>query len=270
MWTALFPNWKTYKLFLIHPAAKEILDKLFTQSFTLNLTKKCASHLFFTLTFFNEQRPSLCLKLYFKRFFKKNRPKNFLKTYFLLKKWDIPLISPILVFYHSSIKAFFYKAPFIGGIILPFLSQGFLEERTIMEDAKKEKPLLTMLIHFIFRLHEKGIFMKDTKYNNFFYDKMVGFKIFDLDGVKIYKKPLSLRDRLKDLAPLAMSLEWIGLSDSDTFIFKTYQTLYPFLSDQDFLLFKNLIRKSLYKRIRKFKFPGYKEDNRVYSEFEEE
>ncbi|MFN4132406.1 MAG: hypothetical protein ACK4GE_04940, partial [Caldimicrobium sp.] len=84
MWTALFPNWKTYELFLIHPAAKETLDKLFTQSFTLNLTKKCASHLFFTLTFFNEQRPSLCLKLYFKRFFKKNRPKNFLKTYFLL------------------------------------------------------------------------------------------------------------------------------------------------------------------------------------------
>lgn len=261
MWTVLFPNLKHYKIISLEPSAKEVLEKIFSTAFTLKLIKRCPSHLLLTLTFLSEKSPSLCLKLYHPRLFKKNRPKIFLKTLYLLKKLNIPLLSPLLIFYLSPFKAFFWKNPFTGGIISPFISQGFLKAEEFKEDAKRGFPLLYKLIQFIFQLHEKGVLLKDTKYNNFFYQKDKGFRIFDLEGVKVFKRTLSLSERLKDLAPLAMSLEWIGLQQSSFFIFKTYQSLFAPLTSKYFQIYQNYINNTLSKRLKKFNHSLCKKDN---------
>lgn len=261
MWNALFPNWKDYRVFYLAPEGKVFLEKIFETPFSLNLKKKCASHLFFTLTFFDEEAPSLCVKLYIKRFFKKNRPKTYIKNYRHLEKLKVPHLTPLLIFYQSPFKYLFSQNPFLGGIITPFISQGFLNEENFREDYSANKELLQKLVYFLYTLHEKGIFLGDTKFTNFYYREGEGFKIFDLDGISFYKRKLNPKERLKDLAPLAMTLEWIGLPLVDHFLFKTYQSFYSSLEKDLFSYFKDLINYKRQKRLKKLRLIPYKEDN---------
>ncbi|MFN3505679.1 MAG: hypothetical protein ACK4Y7_05690, partial [Caldimicrobium sp.] len=248
----------------ISPNSKDFLEKLFTTPFSLYLRKRSASHLFFNLTFHNEKTPSLCLKLYTKRIFKKNRVKNYLKNYRHLEKLKVPTLFPLFIFYQSLIKSLFSKNSFLGGIVIPFISQGFLSEEEFRKDYRGNKLLLQELLYFLYTLHEKGIFLRDTKYSNFYYSKEEGFKIFDLDGISFYKRKLNLRERLKDLAPLAMTLEWIGLSQVDLFLFKSYQNFYSPMKDDLIFYFKDLIKNKRQKRLKKLKVIPYRGGNTFF------
>ncbi len=262
MWTALFPNWKTYKYYFTDNASKKVLEKLLKYPFTLKIIKNCPSHLLFYLTFFHSESPSLFLKLYKKRPFKKNRPKSFLKKYHSLKNLGIPVLPPTLIFFHPRWSFKSYSNPFIGGLLFPYIKEGFLTENSFSKGSVENSSLLPNLVHFLFQLHEKGLYLGDTKYNNFLYREK-SFLLFDLDGLKILNRPLTLRERLEDLAPLAMTLEWQGIENISQILFNLYKVLYPLLSRENFPLFKALVKKRLYKRFKKLNLLSYKQDSNV-------
>ncbi len=132
--------------------------------------------------------------------------------------------------------------------------QGFIKKDDIFLNNKKEKvnyELIKNLIFFLFKLHEKGIYLKDTKYNNFYYFKG-DFKIFDLEGIKFYKKPLFKFERLKDLSTLAMVLEWQKVKNARELVFNLYKQFYPEINEKDFGEFNCLVNKKRKKREKKF------------------
>jgi hypothetical protein len=108
--------------------------------------------------------------------------------------------------------------------------------------------LLLGLVKFLFSLHEKGVYLRDTKFNNFYYTNKTNFKVFDLDGVKLYSKPLPKKMRLKELATLAMTLEWEGLPLARELISNEYAKLYPAFNEKDVIFFEKIITLKRKKR----------------------
>ncbi|BAU23918.1 hypothetical protein THC_1553 [Caldimicrobium thiodismutans] len=243
----LFPEWKNFKFFVYSEA--ESPETLFLKPFSFKILKRSPSHLVFLLSPFNSEKPLYFLKVYQPRLFKRNRIKAFIKNLQMLKKRNIPVLYPLLIFYERPLFSYLKRHPFYGGILYPFIEEGFLKEELFFRE--NSQTLLINLVNFIFSLHEKGILLRDTKYNNFFYTKE-GFKIFDLDGIKILETSLSKKERLKDLSALAMTLEWIGLKEAGTLIFKAYQNLLGELGKVHYEYYTELKIKKRKKRERKF------------------
>ena len=256
MWTALFPTWKHFKFYFFTLDAEKILKKLESEPFEIKCIKRSPSHKNFILKFFSESSPSLFLKAFIPRLFKKNRIKNYFKAFKTLKNLNVSLLDPIFLFWGSSQIAFLKKEPFYGGIVFPYIEKGFLKRKNLFLDDKKENVnsrLIKNLIFFLFELHEKGIYLKDTKFNNFYYSSEENFKIFDLDGIKFYKRPLSKLERLKDISTLAMSLEWEKIANARTLVFEIYKELFPELREKDFERFSQLVEKKRKKREKALK-----------------
>jgi hypothetical protein len=251
MWTALFPNWKFSKFYYFTSDAENILKKLETVPFEIKCIKKSPSHKNFILKFLSENSPSFFLKAFIPRPFKKNRIKNYLEAFKTLKNLNVSLLEPVFLFWKNPQIAFLKKEPFYGGIVFPYIEKGFLKRENLFLDDKKENinyKLIKNLIFFLFKLHEKGIYIKDTKFNNFFCDSEENFKIFDLDGIKFYKKPLSKLERLKDLSTLAMSLEWEKITNARALVFDIYKELFSELREKDFEKFSQFVDKKRKKR----------------------
>ena len=234
MWTALFPNWKDFKVYFFDIEAKATLDRLLHEPFFLKCEKIPKRHRNFLLTFASSTEPDLFIKLFIPRPFRRNRVKSYLKNLFELKKRDVPLLEPLFLFWKNPLLALLKDEPFYGGIVFPYLKEGFLT----FESAKI---LLPSLVKFLFSLHEKGVYLRDTKFYNFYYTNKTGFKVFDLDGVKLYRKPLPKKMRLKELATLTMTLEWEGFSLARELIWNEYAKLYSILTKEDFIKFERLI-----------------------------
>jgi hypothetical protein len=234
MWTALFPKWKDFRVYFFSKEAKANLDRLLHEPFLLKCEKIPKRHRNFLLTFASSTEPDLFMKLFIPRPFRRNRVKSYLKNLLELKKRDVPLLEPLFLFWKNPWLALIKDEPFYGGIVFPYLKEGFLT----LESAKM---LLPRLVKFLFSLHEKGVYLRDTKFNNFYYTNKTGFKVFDLDGVRLYSKPLPKKMRLKELATLAMTLEWEGLPLAREIIWSEYAKLYPSLTKEDFVMFERLI-----------------------------
>jgi len=230
----LFPNWKNFNVLFFKEEAKDCLKRLKRDAFLLKSAKTPKSHRIFLLYYVPSRNPDLFLKLFIPRPFKKNRVKTYLKTFLELKKLDVPLLEPLFIFWENSCFSLLKKSPFYGGIAFSYLKEGFLT----FESASK---LLPDLVEFLFLLHEKGVYLRDSKFYNFYFDKSQGFKVFDLDGVKVYKHPLNKEKRLKELATLAMTLEWEGLATARNTIWDAYSRLYPSLDQKDWLEFEKFI-----------------------------
>jgi len=241
MWTALFPKWKDFKVYFFSKEAKATLDRLLHEPFLLKCEKIPKKHRNFLLTFASSTEPDLFLKLFIPRPFRRNRVKSYLKNLLEFKKRDVPLLEPLFLFWKNPWLALLKDEPFYGGIVFPYLKEGFLT----FESAKKH---LTSLVKFLISLHEKGVYLRDTKFNNFYYTNKTGFKVFDLDGVKLYSKPLPKKMRLKELATLAMTLEWERLPLAREIIWNEYAKLYPAFSEKDVIFFEKIITLRRKKR----------------------
>ena len=256
MWNALFPNWKLFKFYFFTPDAEKILKKLESEPFEIKCVKKSPSHRNFMLRFLSENSPSFFLKAFIPRLFKKNRIKKYFKAFKNLKNLNVSLLEPIFLFWKNPQIAFLKRETFYGGIVFPYIEKGFLKRENLFLDNKKENvnyKLIKNLIFFLFKLHEKGIYLKDTKFNNFFCNSEENFKIFDLDGIKFYKKPLSKLERLKDISTLAMSLEWEKIANARTLVFEIYKEFFPELREKDFEKFSQLVEKKRKKREKALK-----------------
>ncbi len=216
--------------------------------------KKGKSNLNLILMDFYKKEPMFFVKLYITKFLTLNRVKKIIKTFEKLEKREVFFIKPFLAFYISPYKAYFKKQHIYGGIIYPFVEKNFLSKERIFEFKKygMYEKFLDDFIKNFFYLHEKGVYLKDTKYNNFWYDQEKGLiKIFDLDGIKILNKPLSKKMRLKDLATFVMSLEWIFKNNKEgEKIFFKYSDFYPYLEKRDIPLFRSYIKKRHTKRVK--------------------
>lgn len=258
MWNVLYPNWETFKVYFFIPEAERILEYLQNKPFEIKCLKTPPSHRNFILKFLSEDFSPLFLKAFIPRFFKKNRVKNYFKLFKILKDLQIPLVEPYFLFWKNPQIAFIKDEPFYGGIIFPCIEKGFLKKEDLFLDSQKEKvnyELIKNLVLFLYNLHEKGIYLRDTKFNNFYHTSYEGFKIFDLDGTKFYKRPLSKLERLKDLSTLAMSLEWEKIKDAKTLVLGFYRELFPEINKKDFEKFDylvNLKRKKREKKLLKF------------------
>jgi len=241
MWTALFPKWKNFRVYFFSKEAKATLDRLLHEPFLLKCEKISKKHRNFLLTFFSSTEPDLFLKLFLPYPFKRNRVKSYLKNLLELKKRDVPMLEPLFLFWKNPWLASLLDELFYGGIAFPYLKEGFLT----FESAKM---LLTSLVKFLFSLHEKGVYLRDTKFNNFYYTNKTGFKVFDLDGVKLYSNPLPKRMRLKELATLAMTLEWEGLTHARELIWNEYAKFYPAFTKKDVIFFEKIITLRRKKR----------------------
>lgn len=243
MWNVLYPNWKNFNFYFFDPQGKEILQSLSKEDFIYQKVKRASSHFVFLIKLSEEKK--FWLKSFVPRLFKKNRVKHYLKILSLLIKLDIPVIKPIFLFWKNPQIAFLKREPFYGGILFPYIEEGFLKKEKINDE------LIKNLVSFLFYLHEKGVYLRDTKYNNFYYSSASqekGFKIFDLDGVKIYKKALSKFKRLKDLSTLAMVLEWDKIEKAKKLVFSFYKEIYPLIEEDDFYKFSKLVDKRRKKR----------------------
>ncbi len=217
------------------------------------IIKKGKSNLNLILIDFVKKEPLFFVKLYFAKPLTTNRLKKNLNIIEKLETLDISFIHPLIIFHISPFKAYIKRKAFYGGIIYPFIKTGFINKKRILELKKKEKyeNFLNKLIEFLFKLHEKGVFLRDTKFNNFWYEEKE-IKIFDLDGIKIYTESLSKKLRLKDLSTLAMSLEWILKNKSEkNKIFDLYKNLYP-LNEKDFLTFTKFVENRYQKRLKTY------------------
>jgi hypothetical protein len=58
--------------------------------------------------------------------------------------------------------------------------------------------------------------------------------------------------RLKELATLAMTLEWAGFSLARELIWKEYEKLYPAFSEKDVIFFEKIITLRRKKRENQF------------------
>ncbi|QER42690.1 hypothetical protein F1847_08030 [Thermodesulfobacterium sp. TA1] len=246
MWTVLFPNWESFKYYFFNEKAKEVLNQLITVPLTFKNTKTTPSHKNFSISFGASENPEFFLKAFVPRFFKKNRVKAYLKVIKALKRCKVPLVEPYFLFWKNPQWAYLKKESFYGGVIFPFFSKGFLNFKAFTENPN----LLDDLVVFLFSLHQKGVFVRDTKFYNFYHTEEEGFKIFDLDGVKVYSKPLDKKKRLRDLASLAMTLEWRGMNDAVKRIWEVYKRFFPGLTEEDFCFFKKQVEKRREKRIK--------------------
>jgi len=244
----LFPDFKSFKIFAFTEDSS--LEELFEKPFIFKLLKRAPSHLVLLLIPFFEKSPLFFLKAYHPRPFKRNRLKALYKALINLENLKIPHLKPLYLFYVSPLYALFKRKPFYGGAVYPFLKKGFLKEKDFF--GEEGIRLLEELVCFIFSLHEKGVLLRDTKFYNFYKDEL-GFKVFDLDGIKILKKKPSKEARLKDLSALTMTLMWSGMANADKIIFKTYEKLYPEISEKDFSFFFGEIEKRRKKRLKKLR-----------------
>ena len=239
-----------YKLKILNKI--DISGKIFSPE----IIKSGKSNLNLVLIDFYNQEPLIFIKLYFTKPFTCNRSKRTLKIINFLEELKVPFIKPLGVFYMFPFKAYLKNKLFYGGTIYPFIKTGFITERKIVEfkENGNYKKFLNELVKFLFMLHEKGIYLRDTKYNNFWYDEeRTLIRIFDLDGIKFYFKPLNKKLRLKDLSTLAMSLEWtLETSEERNIIFMLYQQYYAYIRNEDFLNFEKYIKKRLFKRQKSY------------------
>ncbi|MDK2862138.1 MAG: hypothetical protein PWP33_1341 [Thermodesulfobacterium sp.] len=248
MWTALFPNWNSFRFYFFSEEAKEVFNQLKTAPFLAKPNKITPSHLNFLISLESSGKIDFFLKAFIPRFFKKNRVKSYLEVVKSFKKLEVPIVEPLFLFWKSPQVAFLKKETFYGGIVFPYLPKGFLG----FKDFLGREGLLEDLVRFLFGLHQKGVFIKDTKFNNFYHTNEEGFKIFDLDGVRVYKTPLDKKLRLKDLSALAMTLEWNGMKEATKRIWEVYASLYSGLIPKDFWFFSKQVEKRRKKREKHF------------------
>lgn len=241
-----FKNLESYRIYTTLP--KNTFNDLIEGNYVLKLIKKCPSHLALIVSSSKDQIPIYFVKLYQPRLFKRNRVKDFKANLDFLKKLAIPHLQPLVIIYHSPIKAIILRESFYGGIIHSYLSKGFLDEEDFLSNLSQGYRLIQNLVQFLYNLHQKKVLLRDTKYNNFYYKKLEGFKIFDIDGIKFLSREPSIKERLRDLAPLAMSLEWIGFKEATKIIFNEYQKAYTPLSQKAFTLFLRMVLERKSKR----------------------
>ncbi len=245
----LIPNYQNFKVF---PKDKQIFwEDFLSQPFILKLIKRSSQQMNFFLKSLDEEKNLYFLKLYLKNCIRSNRPKEVIKRLTKLEELKIPTLKPLLVFYQDSLFFCFLPNPLWGGVIYPYIEKGFLQREDFQGPLAKR--ILQDLVNFLFELHQKGVYLRDTKYKNFYLNEKGEFKVFDLDGIKFYEKPLTLKKRLKDLSALAMTLEWEGFKEAGETIFKTYQKFCPSLKESFGDYFFSQIQKRTWKRTEKIK-----------------
>lgn len=248
MWNVLSIIFQEYKIKILEDFP------LFNNILFPQIVKKGKTNFNILLIDYFKKEPIFFVKTYLSKIFTKNRVKRILEVINYLENLNIPVIKPIAVFYLSPQKAYFKKKKFYGGIIYPFIENGFINKNKILEFKQKNiyEKFLENIIKFLFSLHEKGVFLRDTKYNNFWYNQETEvIKIFDLDGIKIFEKSLSKNLRLKDLSAFAMSLEWsLNQKQERKNIFSIYSKLYPCLNVKDLNLFEKYVEDRHVKRKR--------------------
>lgn len=244
-----FKNLDSYKIYSF--CTEKVLHKLNEETYVFKLIKKCPSHLILLATPTGDQEPSYFIKLYQPRFFKRNRVRDFKHNLHVLRRLGIPHLQPLLIIYQSPIRALISGENFYGGIVYEYLSEGFLSKNNFLGNINQGYKHIQNLVQFLYRLHQNKVLLRDTKYNNFYYQPSEGIKIFDIDGIKFLNREPSLKERVKDLAPLAMSLEWIGFEGAKKIIFTEYQKVYSYLPEEAFTSFSNIVSER--KRKREYK-----------------
>ncbi len=246
MWNVLSTIFQEYKIKVLETSC-DLENILFPQ-----IIKKGKTNSNILLIDCFKKEPLFFTKIYLTKIFTKNRIKKIWKIINKLEDLKIPIIKPVAIFYLLPQKAYFLKKKFYGGLIYPFIKNGFIDEKKIFEFKQKNiyEKFLKDIIQFLFFLHEKGILLRDTKYNNFWYEEQTGsVKIFDLDGIKIFKESLFKKLRLKDLSTFAMSLEWIlNQKQERKNIFLLYSNLYPYFNTKDLKLFEKYVENKHFKR----------------------
>lgn len=211
------------------------LHSLKGKKFSFKVFKRCASHLALFLIPFSEEKPNYFLKLYNTRLFKRNRVKAFWENMEKLKSLEILFISPLALWWTSPWKAFLNRAPFYGAILFPYMERGFLAKGDILPpNTQINYPLVQKIVEFLFTLHNKGILLKDSKIYNYYLSPSGELKLFDLDGIRFYCRPLKLKERVRDLIPLAKSLTRLGIKEAKTLVLDLYGALYPPLLKEKF------------------------------------
>ncbi|MCS7149120.1 MAG: hypothetical protein RMI93_00035 [Caldimicrobium sp.] len=201
----------------------------------------------------SQRKPLYFLKAYCSGILRGNRLNRLLKNLKSLEELKVPLIKPIHTIFKNPVLSYLRGEFFYGYAVYEYLEKGFLREEDFISSNRPNFALLHELVGFLYELHERGILLRDTKFNNFYYTEEEGFKVFDLDGVEITQRSPSLRERLEDLAPLAMTLEWIGFSEASKEIFRKYQWLYPHLGDEYISYFLKLVNERELKRFKKLR-----------------
>ncbi|MCS7198987.1 MAG: hypothetical protein RMI63_05415 [Caldimicrobium sp.] len=245
----LFKNLESYKIYSL--STEKVLHKLNEGTYVFKLIKKCPSHLILLATSAGDQEPNYFIKLYQPRLFKRNRVKDFKHNLHVLRRLGIPHFQPLLIIYQVPLRAIISGENFYAGIVYYHLSKGFLNKDDFLGNINQGYKLIQNLVQFLYSLHQNKVLLRDTKYNNFYYQPLEGIKIFDIDGIKFLNREPSLGERLRDLAPLAMSLEWIGFREAKKIIFTEYQKVYSYLPEETFVFFSNIVSER--KRKREYK-----------------
>jgi len=98
----------------------------------------------------------------------------------------------------------------LGGLVFPYRKEfealpQFWED--LRRDRQKFSKAMTTLLKLLDRLHQEGIYIRDTKANNFLFLSENQVVLFDLDQVKIFSGPLSEKWREKNLRVLERTLK---------------------------------------------------------------
>lgn len=247
-WKTIFKDWGDFEVYFTEEIPQRnalLLNDLLNSQIEIISFRECKSHQILFIRFSDQNRFNFVLKAFFARLLKRNRAKHYLNIIKILDHLKIPVVKPLLIFWKNSVEAFFRREVFYGGVLFPYIEKGFIKDTMFFKDHKKEDLNLSFikdLLKFIFEVHQKGVVIRDTKYNNFFYDEAEGFKLFDLDGVRFLGRPLKKTERLKDLVSLAITL-YRDKIVSYELVFNWYRELYQDLEEKDINLLTLLIHR---------------------------
>lgn len=247
-WKVIFKDWNNFKVYSVEETFqknKASLNDLLSSQIEIKSLKKCKSHQILLIKFLNQNRFNFVLKAFFTRLLKRNRAKHYLDIIRILDKLEIPVVKPLLIFWKNPMKAFLRGENFYGGVLFPYIEEGFVVETMFFKNHEKENLdqfFIRNLLKFICEVHQKGVLIRDTKYNNFFYHETQGFKLFDLDGVKFLGRPLKKFERIKDIVSLAITLNQQKIVSYEQ-IFKLYKEVYKDLEDEDYEMFTYFIKR---------------------------
>ena len=162
---------------------------------------------------------------------------RFLKTYFASSRWKIFLnlfrrpypLKAAFNAYGVARRGFKVILPeggwleskwtlseLSGGLLYPFVEE-FLELPTRWSRAREDRlfleDLLIPILELLERLHKAGIYIRDTKANNFLVHPRKEPVLFDLDEVRFFNSPVPPRLRKKNLKVLYRTLKRKGIKE---------------------------------------------------------
>ncbi|QJA06282.1 hypothetical protein FVE67_05445 [Thermosulfurimonas marina] len=151
-------------------------------------------------------------KLLFKYPLKYRPPFKAVFNALLVSERGFPVILPLGFFIFKNP----YRQKAWGGLLSPY----YLEFETLpalWDKARQERNLFESLMQDILKLlqklHEAGLYIRDTKVNNFLVRPGEEPLLFDLDQVKFFRRPLPQKLRLKNYQVLRRTLRRQGIPE---------------------------------------------------------